>query len=108
MLAAYGETDLLCYRAERPADLVRAQAEGWDPLLDWAARDFGARLRVTAGVLPVAQQPEAVARLARAGRRGARRFRLTALHDLVTLSGSLVIGLGRRGTSAFRPRLLGI
>ncbi|RYY36816.1 MAG: ATPase, partial [Sphingomonadales bacterium] len=35
-LAAYGESDLLCYRAELPAPLVERQAAAWDPLLDWA------------------------------------------------------------------------
>ena len=43
MLAAYGDSDLLCYRADRPAELVRRQAESWDPALDWAATALGAR-----------------------------------------------------------------
>ena len=30
LLAAYGDTDLLCYRAGGPAKLVLRQAEGWD------------------------------------------------------------------------------
>ena len=41
MLGAYGETDLLCYRAEAPVELTARQAAAWDPLLDWAARRFG-------------------------------------------------------------------
>ena len=36
LLAAYGETDLLCYRAHGPAELMARQAAAWDPLLDWA------------------------------------------------------------------------
>ena len=36
-LAAYGESDLLCYRAEGPPLLVERQAAAWDPLLDWRA-----------------------------------------------------------------------
>ncbi len=32
-LAGYGESDLLCYRAEGPAPLVARQAERWDPIL---------------------------------------------------------------------------
>jgi len=35
-LAAYGESDLLCYRAEAPAGLVRRQSESWDPIIAWA------------------------------------------------------------------------
>lgn len=92
LIAAYGETDLLCYRAERPEALVARQAEAWDPWLDWAAQSFGARLRVTQGVVPVAQPEAAQAALAA---RVARCdiWELAALHDLVSLTGSLVLGL---------------
>ena len=92
IVAAFAETDLLCYRADAPAELVARQAEAWDPLLDWAASEFGARLRPTEGVVPVAQPQDALARLAAEVMRGSA-WRLTGLHELVALSGSLVIGL---------------
>ena len=34
-ISAYGESDLLCYRAEEPDELVKRQAAAWDPLLHW-------------------------------------------------------------------------
>lgn len=92
MLAAYGETDLLCHRAEGPPALVARQAAAWDPLLDWAAQAFGARLAVGAGVLPVPQDPGALAAL-HAPVAALTRFELAAFHDLVAISGSLVLGL---------------
>lgn len=92
MLASYGETDLLCYRADGPEELTSRQSMGWDPLLDWADARYGARLVVGAGIVPVAQDAEAVARLSRAVADIAP-FPMTALHDLVTLSGSLILGL---------------
>lgn len=92
MIAAYGGSDLLCYRAEGPRELTEAQARGWDPLLDWAEATFGARLAVTQGVVPVAQAETALERL-RAEVRACSAFQLTALHDLVALTGSLVLGL---------------
>ena len=92
MLAAYGETDLLCSRAESPDALTLRQAEAWDPLLDWAAERYGARLKVVAGVLPVEQDAGAMAALARV-LQDSGPFQLTALHDLITLTGSLVLGL---------------
>ena len=49
--AAYAATDLVCHRAEAPADLVERQHQGWQPLLDWAAARWGARLDVTVGVV---------------------------------------------------------
>ena len=91
-IAAYGETDLLCYRAEGPGPLADRQAAVWDPLLDWAAETLGARLAVTEGVLPVAQDAGALGRLD-AAVRALDPFSLAALHDLVAISGSLVIGL---------------
>ncbi|WP_424968067.1 ATP12 family chaperone protein [Dinoroseobacter sp. S375] len=92
MLAAYGGTDLLCYRATDPEGLRTRQAAGWDPLLDWASETYGARLQVTAGIVPVDQSPEALARLSAAVHSYAP-FALTGLHDLIAISGSLVLGL---------------
>lgn len=92
MLAEYGGSDLLCYRAESPAELAATQAEAWDPLLDWAESALAVRLRTTCGVMHVAQDAEALERL-HAQVRLLDIWALTAFHDLVSLSGSLVIGL---------------
>lgn len=92
MLAAYGDSDLLCYRAVEPEALVARQAEAWDPLIDWAAAEFGSRLKVYSGVMHAPQDPAAVARLS-AFVHGFTHFELAGFHDLVALSGSLVIGL---------------
>ena len=91
-IAAYGETDLLCYRAPHPESLARRQAELWDPLLDWAAEAFGARLRTGTGVMHVMQPARATDAL-REAVRAHDAWAITALHELVTLSGSLVLGL---------------
>ena len=92
MIAAYGGTDLLCYRASSPQELILRQSEEWDPLLDWADSAMGVRLRPVTGVMPVPQDPAALAAL-RARVHAHDPFALTALHDLVALSGSLIIGL---------------
>ncbi|WP_313349699.1 ATP12 family protein [Paracoccus sp. (in: a-proteobacteria)] len=92
MLAEYGDTDLLAYRADKPEELLRAQAEGWDPLIDWAATELRAPLRITHGVIPVPQDPEVLLKL-RADVAALDPFGLMALHDLVTLPGSLILGL---------------
>ncbi len=92
MIAAYGDADLICYRAKAPEGLVAAEAAAWDPLVDWAAARFEARLTVCAGVIHHPQPPEALHAL-RAPVTAMSAFELTALHDLVSLTGSLVIGL---------------
>lgn len=90
-IARYGGTDLLCYRATGPATLIARQAEAWDPWLDWVAGQ-GAALRVTTGIVHVAQPEVSLGRLsARVSARS--HFELAALYDLVAITGSLVLGL---------------
>lgn len=92
LIADYGGTDLLCYRADAPPALIARQAAAWDPLLDWAAGALGARLVVTQGVIPVAQPGAALdALMDQVAALSA--FELAALHDLVSITGSLVLGL---------------
>ncbi|KUF12496.1 ATP12 family chaperone protein [Pseudoponticoccus marisrubri] len=92
MLAAYGDSDLLCYRADSPEGLVARQAQGWDPLLDWAHQTYGARLLPVAGVMHQPQDEAALARLSDEVH-GFDPFALAAVHDLVSISGSLVLAL---------------
>jgi len=91
LLAAYGESDLLCYRATGPAELIARQEAVWNPLLDWAAAVLGAPLVATAGVVHVAQPPGSIAAL-RARLFALTPFRLAAMHDLIAISGSLILG----------------
>ena len=92
MLAEYGGSDLLCYRAEGPADLVALQARHWDPILDWARAELGADLTRTTGVMHVAQ-PEISLEALRAHVHALSAFQLAAFHDLVAITGSLVLAL---------------
>lgn len=91
-IAAYGGSDLLCYRAEAPEALVERQARLWQPLVDWAAQAYGARLRVTQGILHVEQDRAALDAL-RDAVAAMDDYRLAALSQLTASSGSLVIAL---------------
>ena len=90
MLAEYGDSDLLCYRATGPEALVARQAQMWDPILDWASEALGARLRPVSGVMPHPQDRAALECL-RKQVHALSVFQLAAFHDLVTISGSLVL-----------------
>ncbi|MGX9356503.1 ATP12 family chaperone protein [Roseobacteraceae bacterium S113] len=92
MLSEYGASDLLCYRAHGPESLIARQAAAWDPLIDWADETFGVRLVATAGVMFVAQPDDAAVKL-KAPIEAMSAFEIAAFHDLVTISGSLLIGL---------------
>lgn len=92
MLAAYGGSDLLCYRAEGPPELIARQEEAWDPILIWALETLGADLIVTTGVMHVEQPADSLMRLHEKVA-GLTAFQLAAFHDLVAISGSLVLAL---------------
>jgi chaperone required for assembly of F1-ATPase len=92
LLSEYGDSDLLCYRAVGPQELVARQAMAWDPILDWAADTLDARLLVGEGVMHVPQTEKALANLA-AELAKLDDFALAAAHDLISISGSLVLAL---------------
>ena len=91
-VVAYGETDLLCYRAFEPEELVARQNNKWQPLLDWAKKAIGAELHVTGGIMPL-QQPLKSINAIRDKITHYNAFNLTGLHELTAISGSVIIGL---------------
>ena len=91
MLADYGDSDLLCYRATHPQALQNRQSAEWDPALDWAAEKLSARLVPVAGVLHQPQPDPALSELRRRVHEF-DAFQLAAFHDLVSLTGSLILG----------------
>ncbi|MFQ5348404.1 MAG: ATP12 family protein [Rhodothalassiaceae bacterium] len=91
-VAAYGATDLLCYRAEAPEGLVARQRELWDPPLTWIADVHAIRLEVTQGIRPIEQDPAMLARLA-ARIAALDPWRLAGLESATTVCGSVVLGL---------------
>ncbi len=91
-IARYGETDLLCYRADAPRQLVQRQHQQWQPWLDWAALTFDAPLRVATGVAYLKQHHDSVAALKRTVA-ALDVDALAALGIAVPALGSLVLGL---------------
>lgn len=91
-LIAYAGTDLVCYRAEAPVELVERQHRLWQPLLDWLQARHGAALAVHRGMLP-GPQPEAALAALRRHLAALDPFRLTALDAAARMAGSVVIGL---------------
>lgn len=89
-IASYAGSDLLCYRAEAPQELVQRQHERWDPVLEWAARRLGHRFAVGQGVMPVRQPKAAIASLG-AAIEGLTPIELAALHVITTLTGSALL-----------------
>lgn len=90
--AKYAASDMLCYRASEPESLVKRQQETWQPLLDWAAERYGARLVVVEGLAFVSQPEEAMSKLHEAVTTHSD-LGLSALYNLTHISGSLVVAL---------------
>ena len=92
-IAAYGGSDLLCYRADdNQPDLNEKQQEQWQPWLDWAMQDLDAPLKVTQGIMHVAQDDSSLQALARAVS-DVSAFELAILHEYTSITGSLVLAL---------------
>ena len=94
-IAAYADTDLVCYRTDEPPALARRQAATWQPLVAWAEERYSAQLAVTRSITPVAQAPEALKAL-RDAVAGEDDFALAGLGTATRAFGSLVIALAMR------------
>lgn len=56
----YGASDLLCYFAATPAELVKRQEQHWLPLLEWLAREHNVRLECISGIQYHNQPPQSL------------------------------------------------
>ncbi len=88
----YAATDLLCYRAESPAELVAKQAHVWDPILAWIRAEYDAPFKASTGVKHVDQPASSIEAIRRAVL-ALSPFKLAALHVMTTVTGSALIAL---------------
>jgi len=88
----YTGTDLLCYRAPKPDDLVQRQHECWQPPLDWMERRYGIQFDVTGSLLPV-PQPKATIEGVRGIVETIDDWPLVGLHGATTGLGSVILAL---------------
>lgn len=91
-IAAYGETDLLCYRAAADEPLGARQAAVWDAWLDWARGRYDVSFVIVEGIMHQPQSDVTLAKL-RAAVAARGTFELAAMAKLAHLSGSLVLTL---------------
>ncbi len=96
-VAKFAGSDLICYRAGEPENLVEAQNAAWNGILDFIREKFSARFVCAEGVMFVEQPENARAAIFRAveqvGQGQGGTLRLAALHVMTTLSGSVLIPL---------------
>jgi chaperone required for assembly of F1-ATPase len=99
-IAAYVGSDLLCYLADHPSNLVAEQTREWAPWRDWAARELDVHVEATQGIVHRPQPPESLVRV-RDLALALDDFALTGLAMAVPLLGSAILGLAvQRGALA--------
>jgi chaperone required for assembly of F1-ATPase len=94
-IGRYASSDLLCYRADGPAELVARQAAGWDPILAWAEKELEVVFRRTSGLMPVKQDTR-IADTIQTRLATTTALDLAATSLLTTLTGSAVLALAVR------------
>ncbi|HZL31235.1 MAG TPA: ATP12 family protein [Pseudolabrys sp.] len=87
----YLGSDLLCYRADAPPALVERQTKCWNPVLNWARDERGARFVQVEGVVFTQQPAEAIA--AARGVIPTNVWRLGAVASVTMLTGSALLAL---------------
>lgn len=91
-IVRHAGSDLLLYRAEGPQSLVETEDRLWGPILAASEKALGTRFTLAEGIVPVAQDPAALAVVDRAVA-AFDPLGLAALHSMTTLTGSALIAL---------------
>ena len=82
----------VCYRTDRPPDLVARQLKMWDPVVDWARTALDAPFEVTDGIIH-RPQPEAALKAFGESLKSLSDFELSAFYSIMTLTGSALIAM---------------
>lgn len=89
----FAASDLVCYRAKAPQELVAMQAQAWDPVIDWLRDAHGANFILAEGVVHVAQPREALAVFGTLVRNHADAFEIGCLHTITSMTGSAILAI---------------
>ncbi len=92
-IVRFAGTDMICYRADSPERLVAIQRDAWDPVLEWAADEFGARFILAEGVIHQEQPAQAIAAVAASLAAFRSPLALACIHTVTTLTGSAILAL---------------
>ena len=92
LLGEYGDTDLLYYRADSPLELQKLQETGWDPIVKWAENTFKVQINCGTGIVYIPQNEKLFSEM-QLKISDLSIFELTAFYDMVSITGSLILGL---------------
>ena len=92
LLSEYGETDLLYYRADSPPEIQKRQKTEWDPIINWAENTFKVQRNCGTGIVYIPQNEKLFSET-RKKINNLSIFELTAFYEMVSITGSLILGL---------------
>jgi chaperone required for assembly of F1-ATPase len=92
ILLEYLDTDLLCYRADYPPELVKMQTENWNPHLKWFLNTFECTL-LTTEKLEALRQPPAAHKVVQEFIAALDDDYFTILQLVTSISGSIILAL---------------
>jgi chaperone required for assembly of F1-ATPase len=87
----YAQSDLICYRAQTPNELIAEQNKVWGHICKWVEITLQTRLIIAQGIQYSSQLPEFKQKLSKVLDGISSPLTLSALHLMTTLSGSALI-----------------
>lgn len=91
-IISYASSDLICYRATDPDELIKQEANHWNPILDWLKSDHDIEMKIATGIIHVEQSSEALAKIKKLYDTY-NDFALTAIHNKTSILGSALLPL---------------
>ena len=88
----YVDTDLICYRAEKPNNLVQWQSKNWDPILSKAEKYINGKINVFTGIMPLKQDKETHLKITKFLMQFSN-LEIVVLHKLINITGSIFLSL---------------
>ena len=85
-------TDLICYRADRPNELIDLQNSSWNPIISFIKKYIDVELKFFIGVMPSKQSLEIFNRL-KTLINSFSDIEISALHRMTNLTGSIFISI---------------
>ncbi len=86
------DTDLTCYRAEKPNDLVQWQSKNWDPILLKVEKYINSKINVFRGIMPLKQDQEIHIKITKLLTKF-NDLEILVLHRIANITGSVFLSL---------------
>ncbi|MDC0227688.1 hypothetical protein OAK51_04235 [Alphaproteobacteria bacterium] len=91
-ILSFIDTDLICYRADAPNELVQLQNKKWDPIISIIEKYTGFRLETFIGIMP-SKQKKAVHLKVKQLVNKFSDLEISALHRITNVTGSIFLSL---------------